>query len=167
MKRVFAKHPTAVGGVEPDAAIQREHTNKEVLMPSGMEPTDDALRTVIGDYTKGDQTQLWRVSVARRRLLHHREREVRAGHDRHRQGERQPKLRLHAKSRTLPTDAQLVVASSAVPNIKDATKVFGKASGKLWAVNARGTDPGTPVVIWPDAAPKIENAHMFGFLPPK
>jgi hypothetical protein len=126
--------------------------------------TDDGTRIVVADYAKGDQTLLWKLVPAGDGYVYIEN--VKTGFVMSVNGKANGTEVVISKKQAPASDSQLWKLTP-VPTIKDAQKVFGKASGKLWAINARGTDAGTKIVLWPDAAPKIETAHMFGFFPPK
>jgi hypothetical protein len=161
MKEFLARAPGAGAGAA--VTIQCGHTNK-VLMPSDGS-TDEGAKIVIGDYSKGDLTQLWRVVPAGDGFVYIEN--VKSGLVMAANGKGNGAEVALAKKQAPASDSQLWKLSP-VANVKDAQKVFGKASGKLWAVYARNTESGTPVVIWPDVGPKkVEHAHMFGFVPPK
>jgi hypothetical protein len=160
MKEFLAKTPSAGAGGGA-LLIVCGHCNKVVALNGS---TDEGTHVVTADYVKGDQTMLWKVTPASDGFVYIEN--VKCGLVMSVDGKANAAQVVISKKQTPASDSQLWKLTP-VPNQKDAVKVFGKASGKLWAVNARGTDAGTKIVIWPDAAPKVETAHWFGFFPPK
>jgi hypothetical protein len=160
MKEFLAKTPGA-WAAGAAVMIMCGHCNKVVGLNGS---TDEGTHVVIADFVKGDQTLLWKVIPTSDGFVYIEN--VKCGLVMSVDGKANAAQVVIAKKQTPAADSQLWKLTP-VPNQKDAVKVFGKASGKLWAVNARGTDSGTQVVIWPDSAPKIEKAHWFGFFPPK
>jgi hypothetical protein len=160
MKEFLAKTPSA--GTGGGAVVIACGNSNKVVGLNGS--TDEGTKIVIADYVKGDQTLLWKVSPASDGFVYIEN--VKAAMVLTANGKKDGTEIVLAKKQTPASDSQLWKLT-AVPNTKDAQKVFGKASGKLWAIDARGTDTGTKIVIWPDAGAKVETAHMFGFFPPK
>jgi hypothetical protein len=161
MKEFLAKAPSS-SGAGAAVAILCGHTNKVLGVTE--KSAEEGAKLMIAEYAKGDLTQLWRVVAAGDGYIYFEN--VKSGLVLTAGGKKDGAEITLAKKHTPASDDQLWKLSP-VPNTKDAQKVFAKGSGKLWAVEARGTDAGTRVLLWHDVNGKLETAHTFGLFPPK
>ncbi len=157
MKEFLAKTPSSGGGGA--TAIVCHISGKVLGLQNGA--VAEGTKVVTADFAKGDETQLWKV--------------VPAGGDDVYIVNVKSGLVMTANGKTNGTE--VIIAKKAQPasenqlwkltpvaNVKDAQKVFAKASGKLIGVDAKSKDAGARILLWTD---QNESAQWLGFFPPK